>query len=197
MQARNVLLTDGHGSMERRDFISFCAVAGIVASAKVLAAQDAQPMIITPDQARVYSQGLGEAHILVDGERSGGAWWLGQFREDPGFMTSLHFHYRTDEQFFVLDGVLSLYLDAKWHDLAAGTIAVVPHGTPHAQGNIGKKPVRFLGSGNPAGFERFFPELDKLVSRLQPSDPEFGAEVAKIVVHYDTKPIGQAPARMP
>ena len=45
-------------------------------------------MIITPDQARIFSQGLGQARILVDGERSGGTWWLGQFREDPGFMTS-------------------------------------------------------------------------------------------------------------
>ena len=172
--------------MERRDFLSLCAVAGVSAATPALEAQEAQPMavtpmIVTPDQARVYSQGRGEAHILVDGERSGGAWWLGQFREDPGFMTSLHFHYRQDEQFFVLDGVLSIYLDGKWHDLEAGTFAVVPHGAQHAQGNTSKQPVRFLGSGNPAGFERFFPELDKLVSRLSPADPQFGAEVSKRV----------------
>jgi mannose-6-phosphate isomerase-like protein (cupin superfamily) len=152
-------------------------------------------MIVRPDQARVYSQGLGEAHILVDGKDSGGAWWLGQFREDPGFMTSLHFHYQMDEQFFVLDGVLSLHLDGKWHDLEAGAIALVPHGAPHAQGNTGKEPVRFLGSGNPAGFEDFFPELHKLVSRLSPSDLHFGAEVANILVRYDTKPIGPPPPR--
>ncbi len=186
--------------MERRDFLSLCAVAGVAAAASALQAQEAQsmivtPMIVTPDQAHVYSQGRGEAHILVDGERSGGAWWLGQFREDPGFMTSLHYHYRQDEQFFVLDGVLSVYLDGKWHDLEAGTFALVPHGAQHAQGNTSNKPVRFLGSGNPAGFERFFPELDKLVSRLSPADPQFGAEVSKILVLYDTKPLGPAPAR--
>src|SRR5271166_2216006 len=113
--------------MKRRDFLSLCAVTGIAASASVLEAQESQSpfslslsssplssspieaegkvektnaMIVTPNEARVYSQGLGEAHILVDGERSGGAWWLGEFREDPGFMTSLHFHYQQDEQFF-------------------------------------------------------------------------------------------------
>jgi hypothetical protein len=95
----------------------------------------------------------------LDGARSGGAWWLGQFREDPGFMTSLHYHYRKDEQFFVLAGVLSIHLDGKWHDLETN----------------GNKPVRFLRSGNPAGFER------KLVSRLPPTDPQFGPEVAKIL----------------
>jgi|SRR5208337_2009801 len=182
--------------MERRDFLSLCAVAGVGATARVLEAQqEGQPIIITADQARVYSQGRGEAHILVDAERSGGAWWLGQFREDPGFMTALHFHYRQDEQFFVLDGVLSVYVDGKWHDLEPGTIAVIPHGVQHAQGNTGKKPVRFLGSGNPAGFEHFFAELDKLASRLSPSDPQWAPEVAKILVQHDTKPLGPAPAR--
>src|ERR1700733_15361628 len=118
-------------------------------------------MIVRPDQARVYSMGRGEARILVDAERSGGTWWLGQFREDPGYTTGLHFHPKTDEQFFVLDGVLSVYLDNSWHDLEPGTLAVVPHGTPHAQANAGEQPVRFLGSGSPCGFERFFPELPR------------------------------------
>jgi len=59
--------------VQRRDFLSLCAVAGAGASAKMLEIQQGQQMIITPDQARVYSQGRGEAHILVDGERSGGA----------------------------------------------------------------------------------------------------------------------------
>ena len=152
-------------------------------------------MIVKPNEARVYSQGLGEARILVDGERSGGAWWLGEFREDPGFMTALHFHYRQDEQFFVLEGVLSVYIDGKWLDLEPGTVAAVPHGMHHAQGNMGKKPVRFLGSGNPAGFERFFAELDKVAARVRPTDPQFGAEVAKVLARFDTKPLGPAPAR--
>jgi quercetin dioxygenase-like cupin family protein len=99
-------------------------------------------MIVRPDQARVYSMGRGEARILVDAERSGGTWWLGQFREDPGYTTGLHFHPKTDEQFFVLDGVLSVYLDNSWHDLEPGTLAVVPHGTPHAQANAGEQPVQ-------------------------------------------------------
>jgi mannose-6-phosphate isomerase-like protein (cupin superfamily) len=152
-------------------------------------------MIIRPDQARVYSQGFGEARLLVDGEQSGGTWWLGQFREDPGFMTSLHLHHQTDEQFFVLDGAPSIYLDGKWHDLETGTVAVVPHGTPHALANASKQPVRFLGWGNPSGFERFFPELHDLVSRLPPSDPQFGAEVAKILGRHDTKILGPPPHR--
>ncbi len=152
-------------------------------------------MIIKPAQARVYSMGRGEARILVDAERSSGSWWLGEFREDPGYTTGLHFHHQTNEQFFVLDGVLSVYVDGRWHDLEPGTVAVVPHGTPHAQANSGKQPVRFLGSGNPCGFERFFPELHELVARLSPSEAHFGAEVSKIVSRHDTQILGPPPPR--
>jgi mannose-6-phosphate isomerase-like protein (cupin superfamily) len=152
-------------------------------------------MIVRPDQAHIYSMGRGEARILVDAECSGGTWWLGQFREDPGYTTGLHFHHLTDEQFFVLDGVLSVYVDGTWHDLEPGTFAVVPHATPHAQANAGKQPVHFLGSGSPCGFERFFPELHQLTTRLSPQDPQFGAEVSKIVSRHDTQIIGPPPPR--
>lgn len=151
-------------------------------------------LIVPPEQAQVYSQGLGEAHILVSGERSGGDWWLGRFREDPGFMTLLHLHPHMDEYFFILHGVLSVYIDGTWHDLKAGTFARVPRETAHAQGNAGDEPVHFVSLGSPAGFERFFIELDGIAKRV-PAGPQFGAEIAKIMPKYDTKPLGPPPRR--
>jgi mannose-6-phosphate isomerase-like protein (cupin superfamily) len=184
--------------MQRRDFISLLAAAGITAS-NIAAAQTDQPsgkpMIVTPQQAHLYSMGLGEAHILVDGERSGGAWWMGEFREQFGFMTPLHFHPRQDEQFYVLEGVLSLYVEDKWMDLDPGSIATVPHGVHHAQGNTGNVRTRFLGSGNPAGFEQSFAEIDQLSRRLQRSDPKFQEELTKILAKFDTKVLGPPPPR--
>jgi mannose-6-phosphate isomerase-like protein (cupin superfamily) len=152
--------------------------------------------IALPEQARIYSQGMGEAHILVGAEHSGGDFWLGQFREDPGFMTLLHLHPQMDEYFFVLQGVLSVFIDDVWHDLKPGTFAVVPRGTAHAQGNTGKEPVHFVGWGRPAGFEKFFIELDEIAKRVPPG-PQFGAEIAKLMPKYDTKPLGPPPRRPP
>lgn len=152
-------------------------------------------MIIRPDQARVYSQGLGEARIMVGGESTGGAWWMGQFREDPGFTTTLHLHPKGDEQVYILDGVLSVFLDGKWHDLEPGCVGVLPHGVPHAQANHGTRPVHFVGSGTPAGFERFFPELNELVLRIPPGDPRFPVEVTKLIAQHDTQVLGPPPPR--
>jgi mannose-6-phosphate isomerase-like protein (cupin superfamily) len=156
--------------------------------------QSSKILIVRPDQTRVYSLGLGEAHILIGSENSGGAWWFGQFREDPGFMTLLHLHPQMSEYFFVLQGVLNLYEDSHWHDLAAGTFAAVPRGIAHAQGNTGKEPVHFIGAGSPAGFERIFAEIDE-VSRRVPPGPQFGAEIAKRMPKYDTTPLGPPPRR--
>jgi len=151
-------------------------------------------LIVNPEDVPVYSQGLGEARIVVGEESSGSLWWMGQFREDPGFMTLLHLHPHMDEYFFVIQGVLSVFIDDAWHDLKAGAFARVPRGIPHAQGNTGKDSVHFIGSGSPAGFEKFFIELNEITKRVPPG-PQLGAEIAKIMPNYDTKPLGPPPKR--
>jgi len=149
--------------------------------------------MVAADQARAYNLRLGEARILVGGERSGGAWWMGQFREDPGFVTPWHVHPEMDEQIFVVDGVLSLHLSGAWHDLAAGTLAVVPRGTPHAQANRGERPVILLGAGQPAGFEGLFAAQDEILSRMPAGDPLFAAELARVLRRHGTEVLGPPP----
>jgi len=150
--------------------------------------------IIPAEEAHVYSMmGGGEARLLLTGDNTEGGWWMGHFREDPGFMTNLHYHPKTDEQFYVLDGVLSVYVDDVWHELGPGTLGVLPHGKPHAQGNRSDKPVYFVGSGAPAGFEKLFPAVDALMKRLKPGTPEFMAEFQKIAAGCDVVFLGPAP----
>lgn len=150
--------------------------------------------IIGPEEARVYSMfGGGEARLLLTGERTNGEWWMGSFREDPGFMTQLHYHPKTDEQVYVLDGVLSVHVDDQWHELGPGTLGLLPRGKPHAQGNRSDKPVHFLGSGAPAGFEKLFPAVDALMKRMKPGTPEFVAEFQKITALCDIVALGPAP----
>jgi mannose-6-phosphate isomerase-like protein (cupin superfamily) len=149
--------------------------------------------IIPARDILIYDRPLFQGQIIIDSERSAGTWWMGRFREDPEFMTPLHVHHHADEQFYVLDGVLSVYINGAWHDLAAGELALAPRRTPHAQGNTSAQPVHFLGSGNPAGFEGFFPAIEALVNRLTPSDPQFPAELAKISAQFDTEFLGPAP----
>ena len=186
--------------MHRRQFLELSALAAIAAPAKEVQAMRSavpehpvSPIIVKPEQAEVYNMLGGEAHLLVTGEKSNGSWFMGRFREDPGFMTHYHYHPNTDEQFYVIDGTLSVYLDDQWHELGPGTLAVLPKGKPHAQGNRSDKPVHFIGSGAPSGFEKFFPAVDALMKRMKPGTPEFGAEFQKIFATCDIVSLGPAP----
>lgn len=153
-------------------------------------------VVFGPDDAPVYTMfgGLGEARIMLNAERTGGAVWMGRFREDPGFMTNLHYHPHTDEQVYVLEGTLSVYADDRWHELTPGTLALLPKNHHHAQGNRSDKPVHFIGSGAPSNFAELFPAVDALMKRAKPGSPEFVAEFAKIMQRCDIVPLGPAPA---
>ena len=187
--------------MDRRQFLEMSTVAAIAAPVKEAIAMQSvkqqeptSTMIVMPKEARVYNMlGGGEAHLLITGERTNGAWWVGRFREDPGFMTQLHYHPNTDEQVYVLDGVLSVYIDQEWHELGPGTLGVLPRGKPHAQGNRSEKPVHFIGSGAPSGFENLFPAVDELMKRMKPGTAEFVAEFQKITTRCDIVSLGPAP----
>jgi quercetin dioxygenase-like cupin family protein len=187
--------------MHRRQFLELSALAAITLPSEEVPAmrlpdqqQPLSPMIIKPEEAQVYSMlGGGEAHLLVTGEKTNGAWFMGRFREDPGFMTHYHYHPNTDEQVYVISGVLSVYVDDKWHELGAGTLGVLPKGKPHAQGNRGDEPVHFIGSGAPSGFEKLFPAVDALLKRMKPGTPEFIAEFQQIMSRCDIVSLGPAP----
>jgi len=189
--------------MDRRQFMEISGLSVFPASLmqapqsqQAPAAQPASaPLIIGPDEAQVYAMSAGgEARLLATGDNTGGTLWVGRFREDPGFMTTLHFHPRTDEQFYVLEGALSLYIEERWRELGPGMLAVVPHGVRHAQGNRSDKPVHFVGSGSPAGFEKLFPALDALIKRgVKPGSPEFAKEFAEISKRCDMEHVGPAP----
>jgi quercetin dioxygenase-like cupin family protein len=187
--------------MNRRRFLEMSTLAAVAAPVKEAtgmgAAQQHGPfsaMVVRPEEAKVYNMmGGGEAQLLATGENTNGAFFMGRFREDPGFMTLLHYHPNTDEQFYVLEGTLSVYVDEKWHELGPGTLGAIPRGKPHAQGNRSDKPVHFVGQGAPAGFEKLFPAVEALMKRAKPGTPEFIAEFQKISAGCDIVSLGPAP----
>jgi len=197
--------------MNRRTLLEALVAAGFGAASARLAGQTNQPatdgqgayrtrstspQLVPADQGRRYPMHFGEARILVAGEDSGGAWWMARFREDPGFTTNYHLHRHADEQFYVLSGVLSVCLDGQWHEAEAGSIVMVPRGTPHAQGNYGRQPADIIGSGNPSGFEGFFVDQAEILKRLAPSDPQVLVELMKLLPKYDTQFLGPPPGRL-
>lgn len=143
---------------------------------QALSGQDTnKPKIIAlksgePDQV-IYD--AGTARFLASSADTNGAWSLVELTEMPGYKTRLHRHVYTDEAYYVLEGVLTAKIADKTYELPAGSYIQIPHGTPHAQGNLGKVPVRVLLTMTPAGFEGSFKDRAELIKTVKPDDPDF------------------------
>ena len=131
----------------------------------VIALQSGQPELVPYDG--------GTARFLVSSEDTNGAWSLVELAEKPGYKTRIHRHHYTDETYYVLEGVLTAKVGDKTHHLPAGSYITIPHGTPHAQGNLGKVPVRVLLTMTPGGFEKSFKARAELIKTANPDDPDF------------------------
>jgi quercetin dioxygenase-like cupin family protein len=110
---------------------------------------------------------------LASSEDTGGAWSLVEVTEMPGYKTRLHRHNYTDEAYYVLEGVLTAKIADKTYELPAGSYIVIPRGTPHAQGNFGKVPVKVLLTMTPSGFEGSFKDRAELFKTVKPDHPNF------------------------
>ena len=151
------------------------------------------PLVLVPDPARHFRIGKGEARILLGAGETGGACWLGEFTDEPGRRSTLHVHDAAEEYFHAQEGVLSMWIDGGWRDLAPGAVAVVPRGVPHALANRTSCAIRFQIAGTPAGFERFFADIHELSSRFPESNAEYYAELAKVYTKYDSRMLAPPP----
>ena len=153
-------------------FIQFAAAQTASETASVKA-DTQKPKIVTlkPGEPELLTYDAGTVRYLATSEDTHGAWSLVEVTEMPGYKTRLHRHIYTDEAYYVLEGVLTAKLGDKTYELPAGSYILIPHGTPHAQGNLGKVPVRVLLTMTPAGFEGSFRDRAELFKTIKPDDP--------------------------
>ena len=143
---------------------------------KTLSEQDKnRPGIVAlkPGEPTELTYDAGTMRMLASSEDTNGAWSLVELKEMPGYHTNFHRHNYTDEAFYVIEGVLTVKINNKTLDYPASSYVLIPRGTPHAQGNRGKVPVRVLLTMTPGGFERSFLDRVELFKTVKPGDPDF------------------------
>jgi mannose-6-phosphate isomerase-like protein (cupin superfamily) len=85
---------------------------------------------------------------------------------------AMHVHPDFDETFYVIEGRLGFRIGDRAYEAGPGTVAFVPHGTPHTFANTSERPARSLVLVTPGGFERYFEELIALIARTGGIPPE-------------------------
>jgi quercetin dioxygenase-like cupin family protein len=147
----------------------------------------AAPLLRDPSAAPVLELMGTRIRFLVSTEETGGAWSLLGYTAPAGFAgPAPHFHARTTELFYVLEGRLTLEAGGAAQVLDPGGLALVPPGVPHRFGNPSAEPCRFLIQLSPGGMEGYFTELAGLV-RGAPAWPLPDMRpVAELAARFDT-----------
>lgn len=162
------------------------------------AAQDSRPrraIALAPDEpkALTYDAGataLNSARLLTSGEDTAGAWSFVELTEMPGTKTTWHRHPRSDQAYFVREGVFTVKVEEKVYELTAGGYVFIPRGTRHGHANFGTQPVKVLLTNAPAGFERYLQARADLSKTMNSASPEFQRRMSDLRKRYDVEELG-------
>jgi quercetin dioxygenase-like cupin family protein len=105
----------------------------------------------------------------------------------PGFAGPvMHHHAEMFDIFYVLEGTLTLRLEAEERSLGPGGFALIEPGTVHSFANRSEAPVHFLNIYHPSGFEQY---LKAMTSRIATGSFPTPEEMRELARSYDFVPV--------
>jgi mannose-6-phosphate isomerase-like protein (cupin superfamily) len=140
------------------------------------------PKIVGPQDGKAGFLGSIGVRFMIDGDESDQGFSLVEHPMSPRALAApLHLHTREDEYSYVLEGRMGALLGDDVVEAGPGDLVFKPRNQWHTFWNAGDEPCRILEIIAPAGFEKFFAELDAMGGALQ-ADP---AELAALNARYD------------
>ncbi len=131
------------------------------------------PTVLGPGEGRfVQVAGLGVRYML-EGAATGGGFALVEHPIAPRALAApIHTHRYEDEYTFVLEGAVGVQVGEDVRIARPGDLVSKPRGVPHAFWNPTDEPARALEIVSPAGFERYFEEIQPLLPPVRPAPDE-------------------------
>jgi mannose-6-phosphate isomerase-like protein (cupin superfamily) len=128
--------------------------------------------VVAPNNGREGFLGSIGVRFMIDGPEAGERFSLVEHPMSARALAApLHRHTREDEYSFVLQGRMGALLGDEVVEAGPGDLVFKPRNQWHTFWNAGDEPCRILEIIAPAGFERFFAELDDMGGALN-ADPE-------------------------
>src|SRR5262245_53369669 len=114
--------------------------------------------------------------FMIDGDEAAERFSLVEHPMSPRALAApLHRHTREDEYSYVLEGRMGALLGDEVVEAGPGDLVHKPRDQWHTFWNAGDEPCRILEIISPAGFERFFTELDAMGGVLNVAPEELAA----------------------
>src|SRR5262245_65771146 len=138
--------------------------------------------VIGPSDGKLGFLGSIGVRFMIDGDETDQGFSLVEHPMSPRALAApLHRHNREDEYSYVLEGKVGALLGDEVLVAEPGDLVFKPRDQWHTFWNAGDEPARLLEIIAPAGFERFFDELDALGGSLNGS-PE---QLADLCARYE------------
>lgn len=137
--------------------------------------------VVGPSEGRSFLGGFADLKVL--GDDTGGAYSVVEHDLQPGALGApMHTHRDVDEVSYVLEGEIGALIGDEEVHAGPGAFVLKPRGIPHTFWNSGSTPAKLLEVISPAGFERYFEDLDVLLGSTggQP-DP---AQIVQVAERY-------------
>ena len=137
--------------------------------------------VIGPTDGRLGFLGSIGVRFMIDGDETDQGFSLVEHPMSARALAApLHRHSREDEYSYILEGQMGALLGDEVVHGGPGDLIFKPRDQWHTFWNAGDEPCRILEIIAPAGFDRFFGELDELGGALQ-ADPQ---ELAELSARY-------------
>jgi mannose-6-phosphate isomerase-like protein (cupin superfamily) len=131
--------------------------------------------VVGPSDGRVGFLGSIGVRFMIDGDETDRGFSLVEHPMSARALAApLHRHTREDEYSYILQGRMGALLGDEVVEGAAGDLIFKPRNQWHTFWNAGDEPCRILEIIAPAGFERFFAELDDLGGALKAEPQQLG-----------------------
>jgi mannose-6-phosphate isomerase-like protein (cupin superfamily) len=135
--------------------------------------------VVGPGDGAMGFLGSIGVRFMIDGSEAAERFSLVEHPMSPRALAApVHRHTREDEYSFVLEGRMGAMLGDDVVEAGPGDLVHKPRDQWHTFWNAGDEPCRILEIISPAGFERFFAELDAIGGALR-ADPDAVAALSQ------------------
>ncbi|MFF5026001.1 cupin domain-containing protein [Streptomyces collinus] len=135
-----------------------------------------ETIVLGPTRMRVLEDGSHTGHRLAIAESV-----LAPHTQGP----PQHRHARHDEGFYILSGTVRFAVGNEEYDASAGTLVMVPPGTPHTFANPSDEPAVMLSTFTPDLYVQYFRDLQEVLADGRPLTPRANADAMS---RYATEP---------
>ncbi|MFJ8443383.1 cupin domain-containing protein [Kitasatospora griseola] len=142
--------------------------------------------VVRPGDGETITLGTTRMRILEDGSHTEHRLAVAESVLAPHTQgPPQHRHARHDEGFYILSGTVRFTVGSESHDATAGTLVMVPPGTPHTFANTTDRPAVLLSTFTPDLYVQYFRDLQETLADGRPLTPQVNADAMR---RYATEP---------